>query len=118
MAKCRSCDATVDADTRFCPECGYQLQGESSEPVTDGMMTMGGLETLADMPTRDGRHKPAQVLEAGSQFADRYTIEDVVGRGGMGVVYRATDKLSDKTVALKLSLSAFKYRCCLRCWSI
>ena len=39
--------------------------------------------------------------EVGTQFAG-YRIEDVVGRGGMGVVYRATELALDRPVALKL----------------
>jgi DNA-binding beta-propeller fold protein YncE len=41
------------------------------------------------------------VPEAGTQFAG-YRIEGVVGRGGMGVVYRATELALDRPVALKL----------------
>ena len=40
-------------------------------------------------------------LRPGSIFAG-YRIESVVGRGGMGVVYRATDLSLDRPVALKL----------------
>src|SRR5882757_5612893 len=35
-------------------------------------------------------------------LADRFTIEKEVGRGGMGLVYRAIDKVSQRTVALKV----------------
>jgi serine/threonine protein kinase len=41
------------------------------------------------------------VPETGTQFAG-YRIEGVVGRGGMGVVYRATELALDRPVALKL----------------
>ena len=40
-------------------------------------------------------------LDSGSSFAG-YQIESVVGRGGMGVVYRATDLSLQRPVALKL----------------
>src|SRR5215813_14716425 len=40
-------------------------------------------------------------LSAGSVFAG-HRIEDVAGRGGMGVVYRATQLALDRTVALKV----------------
>ena len=39
-------------------------------------------------------------LPPGSRFAG-YRIEDVAGRGGMGIVYRATDLSLDRPVALK-----------------
>src|SRR4051812_27872759 len=43
-------------------------------------------------------------LEPGSTFAG-HRIEDVAGRGGMGVVYRATQLALDRTVALKVIAS-------------
>src|SRR5688572_24328555 len=44
----------------------------------------------------------ADSLPAGSVLANRFTLTALVGRGGMGSVYRATDSLSGQQVALKL----------------
>jgi serine/threonine protein kinase/tetratricopeptide (TPR) repeat protein len=40
-------------------------------------------------------------IQPGSKIFDRYTIEQVVGQGGLGIVYRAYDTLLDRLVAVK-----------------
>ncbi len=41
-------------------------------------------------------------LSPGSLFANRFELQRAAGSGGMGTVYRATDRHSGDTVALKL----------------
>jgi eukaryotic-like serine/threonine-protein kinase len=76
--------------------------------VTTGIMkTMGGstMATVRMDGTVPGVTAPAgtgnQDLTLGHFFAGRYKVESILGRGGMGVVYRATDAQLDETVAIK-----------------
>jgi len=45
---------------------------------------------------------PSGALATGFVVAERYEIQDVVGVGGTGIVYRAKDRTLDEVVALKM----------------
>jgi serine/threonine protein kinase/uncharacterized membrane protein YhaH (DUF805 family) len=57
---------------------------------------------MDDAQTRQPSRSEQTRMQPGEVFAGRYTIAQLIGEGGMGVVYRATDKLTEKEVALKL----------------
>ena len=49
-----------------------------------------------------GFHAPSLDLIGVPERLGRFTIQDLVGKGGMGAVYRATDESDGETVALKV----------------
>ena len=109
--KCPNCGSAITADARFCGECGQALRQlgkslvEETKPVTASSSPgpdLSGLRTIDDMDTKSPRADSTRVLKPGDVFAGRYEVSSVIGEGGMGVVYRAMDKLTQKEIALKL----------------
>ena len=58
--------------------------------------------TLRGVPPTSTGGLPASGPVVGHLFAQRYEIRGLVGRGGMGAVYRALDRELDEEVALKV----------------
>jgi serine/threonine-protein kinase len=48
-----------------------------------------------------------EILDPGTRLGEQYTVEQVVGRGGMGIVYKVRDNIRKKDLALKTVLPKF-----------
>src|SRR4030095_11917544 len=80
-SECPSCKAVIAASDRFCRSCGTPVEFEGR---TEGRFRTGAL------------------------FAKRFRMVGLIGRGGLGEVYRAHDLELDQTVALKF-LTAVRF---------
>jgi len=83
--KCPKCKSENPDESKFCHECGLQLDSSDQKAVPTQTIEI-----------------PKVGLKKGSIFAGRYQIEEEIGKGGMGTVYRGLDKKLNEEVALKI----------------
>lgn len=113
MPFCAHCGSSPLESARFCSSCGTPNSGRhdvqvtldrnpsSPVPFTPPPSSSSPLRSSsASLRAESGRILPGTLL------THRYQIVALIGRGGMGEVYRAEDLKLDQDVALKFLLGA------------
>ncbi len=99
--QCPTCGTQNPAGEARCARCNAPLSGDGAKP-------QGKTANSGGQPNQASRTKQPQItFPRGKVLANRYTIIEMIGRGGMGCIYKAHDNVLNEEVALKMLLPQF-----------
>ena len=98
---CSNCGTVNGVNEQFCANCGYALNSNTSAPTQMGQVAANAPTFVS--PSLPTARRITGALQAHTVLEGRYRVVRMVGQGGFGAVYEATDERfqARRVVAIK-----------------